>query len=429
MRGKPYHVPYEELNLHEAERPGSAEYVLSLTTRPDQSCPHNGKVVPGRASKIPFRLGFFFQHNLNEKDATQWHNVFEQSNLDTHFDPVLNVDTSKLCSNCYRKALPDGFDTWSMPYNLNELKTGETTRYGFLPRQYVQGPEGLELWQQRETGHLKPFHNEVALPATFAYMQHRERPFYLDIFHLSTPWKKEDDPEKNKLQLERIEMENGLAYESATRILIPDASGGYGVYTTAEQRIGQDGMDRLCTVPSRWDEVTRGEAGTEAWSYIATLSAEQYLYPRPSEGEDFNIEAVPLAEALNNQIKQQPGLAQSYLSNADRVILDYYSMNPENTRWPIKPSSHKSITTQDVDQVEHAMRGRITKPGELEAVKLKNEKWIEQQWERREGPSVDGTISGDNHSRTEKIRALFKRQGVPESLWPELPRPGEYNSI
>ncbi|KAF2830147.1 hypothetical protein CC86DRAFT_403462 [Ophiobolus disseminans] len=224
-----------------------------------------------------------------------------------------------------------------MPYNLNELKNGETTRYGLLPQQYVPGPEGLELWQQRQTGLLKPFHNEVALPSTFAYMQHRERPFYLDVFHLSTPWKKEDDPDKNRDQIERIEMENGLAYESADRILIPDGSGGYGVYSTAEQRIGQDGVDRLHIVPPRWDEVTRGEAGTEKWSYIATLSAEQYLYPRPSEGDDFNTDAISYEDVLKNQISQQPDLAQSYLPNADRVILDYYSMNPENTRWPTRP--------------------------------------------------------------------------------------------
>jgi hypothetical protein len=413
---------------HHVEKPGSAEYVLSLLTEPDQSCPHMPKLVPGRASKIPFRLGFIFHKTFDEKDPTRWYTPFGGSNLNSQFNPVLNLDTSKLCSDCYDKALPEGFDTWSMPYNLSELgpARGETTRYGFLPQQYIPGPSGLELWQQRETGHLKPFHNEVALPATFAYMQHRGRPFYLDVFHLSTPWKKEDDEAKDEEQLKRINMENGLAYESAARILVPDGNGGYGPHTTAEQRIGQDGTHRLDIVPSRWDEVTRGTAGTEKWSYIATLSAEQYLYPRPSEGDDFNLQAIPLNEALNNQIQQQPHLAQSYLSNADRVMEDYYSMNPENTRWPTQQPSRDPMTTQNVNDVEVAMRGRFTKPGEWEEIKMKNEEIARQQWERRGEPSDDDTISGDTRSRTEKIRALYKRRGVPEHLLPELPPPGLY---
>jgi hypothetical protein len=65
-----------------------------------------------------------------------------------------------------------------MPYNLAELERAETYRYGFLPPLSAPGPHGLVPYQRTETLILKPFHNVVALPATYAYRQHLGRPFY-----------------------------------------------------------------------------------------------------------------------------------------------------------------------------------------------------------------------------------------------------------
>ncbi|ORY05583.1 hypothetical protein BCR34DRAFT_571913 [Clohesyomyces aquaticus] len=133
--------------------PGSAEYVQFLL----KTCSHSPKLEPSRESRVPFHLGFFF-HDIDKakemtrnytyygggpKDETQWYSRANQASLDSAFEPVFNLDTARLCKDCYKLAVPDGFDTWSMPYNLeNGAAQGpEFNRYGYLPLQLVPGPD------------------------------------------------------------------------------------------------------------------------------------------------------------------------------------------------------------------------------------------------------------------------------------------------
>jgi hypothetical protein len=116
----------------------------------------------------------------------------------------------------------------------------------------------------------------------------------LGVSHLTEPWRKIGDDESDK---ERKETEQ---------------NDGYGKYSTAEQRTGQDGRNRLAIVKgSTVGRSPTGEELSEKFSYLPMLSFENYGFPRPSDGDDFNLDAIPLQEVLQQQISQQPGLTRS----------------------------------------------------------------------------------------------------------------------
>lgn len=410
---------------------GSAEYVLQKLKGKDQNCEHVPRLVPGRNECLPLRLGFFFDNDQ-----------IGPTPLGSKFPPVLNLDVRKLCRACYEDAVPEGFVTWSMDYNFAELKKEtdgkrrETRRYGNLPPQFAPGPNGiLQPHLTRDSGELKPFGNNPSLPDAFAFLQHLSRPFYLDVLHLSEQWDFNASPEKQKKQLERVGKENGLAYDFAAIVFVADGSGGYGPWTTAEQRRARE----VRVVPGNWRDTEPGRLETESerWSFICTLPPEGFGYPWPDDPSAYPIDTRPIQELLQNQIQLRPNLISSYLTNADRVKESYYRENPsfqyqeirrqpagpnsdapfiettvdfKGTRWPEKPK-YDALSRTIVDEKNRMMGPGHDEPGEWELAKYAEEAGQALTWEDRER-----TGGLDENQRIEKLRELYKARGVPKEL-------------
>ncbi|KAK7921359.1 hypothetical protein PG985_009381 [Apiospora marii] len=410
---------------------GSAEYVLKKLKGGDRKCEHTPHLTPGRDERLPLRLGFFFDND-----------PVGPTHLGSKFPPVLNLDVSKLCRACYEDAVPEGFVTWSMDYNFTELKKEtdgkrrETRRYGNLPQQLTPGPDDSLLPHlTRESGELKPFGNNPFLPEAYAFLRHLGKPFYLDVLHLSEQWDFNASPEKQKLQLERVGKENGLAYDFATMVFVADGSGGYGPWTTAEQRRARE----IRVVPGNWRDTEPGKLETESerWSVVLTLPPEGFGYPWPDDPNAYPIDSRPIQELIQHQVQSQPNLPSSYLSNADRVIEGYYRENPsfryqhtsrqpsgpnsdalftetsediKGTRWPEKPK-HDALSRTRVDETNKKMGPGHDEPGEWELAKYDEEAGQARTWEERE------RLGGlDEAQRIDKLRELYEARGVPPDL-------------
>ncbi|KAK8118282.1 uncharacterized protein PG998_006563 [Apiospora kogelbergensis] len=411
-------------------RRGSAEYVLKKLVGEDPKCEHVPLLVPGHDAQVPQRLGFFFENDPIGPTA-----------LGSKFPSVLNLDVGKLCRTCYEDVVPDGFVTWSMDYGFLQLKKEkrkETRRFGYLPQQCSPGPYGdLQPHLTRESGELKPFGNNLFLPEAFAFLQHLAKPFYIDVLNLSEQWDFNASEEKQKQQLERVGIENGLAYDFADIVFVADASGGYGPWTTAEQRRARE----IRVVPGNWRDTEPGRLETESekWSFIGTLPPEGFGYPWPDDPNAYPIDSRPIKELLQRQIQLQPNLPSSYLSNADRVIEGYYRENPsfhyksagrqssslqsnalfaetpvdiKGTRWPEEPE-YPALNRTTVDEKNRMMGPGHDEPGEWERAKYAEEAAQAYTWDNREH------LAGlDENERVEKLRKLYEARGVPEEVMP-----------
>lgn len=399
-----------------AVKQGTAEHLSTLLTSPDGNCcEHINKIKPGRGCGIPHRLGFFL------KEAR---------------DRIVQLDTRNLCKDCFTKAAPEGFSTWSMSYD------NETKKFGFFPPQ-IAAQRKLDAASIIRPDAPVAFPHSAA-PQLFEQMRHRGRPFYIDALHLSEPWKpNHPDP---AAQQARIAGENGIAYVNASKIYVLDGSGGYGWNTTAEQRIGTTG-DRNRIMNPRQDEAASMQTLTpsQTFSWIPTVPPDNYHYAYPeninpgdlnterSYGGPQNIDAVPLHVKIENQ--KRPGMPNTYLSDADRVIVDFYSENPVVShgqkdpskgtiyapRWPERPeTTYRAMTREDVDRTTEQMTGdNAWEQGDWEKIKLGVEDATREQWDRKEWYS-------DLRERAMRINAIYERNNVPRELHKYVPTTGTY---
>lgn len=240
-------------------QPGTAEYLNSLLTDRDHSCPHPDKT---KTRGVPRRLGFFRKTD------------------DTH----TILDTGKVCQGCYDLAVPSGFNTWSTAYkasanpmteeNQARRDRGEnwaalsmSSARDYYPAMFQAGTED-EPDPMPITDRLLPTNAEAR--ELWRYLQDQEQPFYVDQLHLTRPW----DPRAANRQEEdqRVARENYLAYSNADRVFVGTGIGGAGVNTIVEQRVAagrthevpanfgynrdRAGPDELFTGPPTYQEST-----------------------------------------------------------------------------------------------------------------------------------------------------------------------------
>lgn len=273
--------------------PGSAEFLSTLLTGPEQACPHVADHLrPGVENKIPPRLGFF--HASADDDELSY------------------VDTNKLCQNCYDAALPKGFLAWSAYYMRGGVNVyREHHKYfssgrqaghdpDMFPAQMQAGTERFgeptpyrpptktkahELLGPTDTDHIRRDDRFVFLPKNeetreaWRFFQHAKQPFYLDLLHLHPPYKDfvaeytevHGKPSKTKLkeleardmeENERIAQANAPAYLGARFVINAVPEGGYGPYTVAEQRLAQHGSYRLVPL-GQYQDGDRNTPGVE----------------------------------------------------------------------------------------------------------------------------------------------------------------------
>jgi hypothetical protein len=205
-------------------QPGTAEYLSTLLTGPDHSCPHSEKT---KTKGMPNRMGFF-----RKTDGTHTY-----------------LDTAKVCQPCYDLAVPEGFNVWSTAYkpgtlsltqeNKERLKRGEIkgplnmrSEQDYYPAMFQAGteeePDVIPI-----TGRPLPMNAEPR--ELWRYMQDQEKPFYVDQLHLEHPW----DPNAPEPEVEdqRVARENYPAYENAALGFVGTGVGGAGVNSIVEQRI------------------------------------------------------------------------------------------------------------------------------------------------------------------------------------------------
>ena len=240
-------------------QPGTAEYLNSLLTDRDHSCPHPDKT---KTRGVPRRLGFFRKTD------------------DTH----TILDTGKVCQGCYDLAVPSGFNTWSTAYkasanpmteeNQARRDRGEnwaalsmSSARDYYPAMFQAGTED-EPDPMPITDRLLPTNAEAR--ELWRYLQDQEQPFYVDQLHLTRPW----DPRAANRQEEdqRVARENYLAYSNADWVFVGTGIGGAGVNTIVEQRVAagrthevpanfgynrdRAGPDELFTGPPTYQEST-----------------------------------------------------------------------------------------------------------------------------------------------------------------------------
>lgn len=221
---------------------GSSEFLSSLLTTPDHTCPHDNK---RKARQLPKRLGF-----SRHQDGT-----------------ITFLDTDKVCQNCYNLAVPNGFCVWSTDYKASERPIADEHRAQVAPRmmdsrQWSQfygsnatlqpprnGGAALRvpmfddfyplMWEagMEDDPDYEPERIRMPVNArdTFRKIQDSGQPFYIDQLHLTRPW----DPNASDQAAEdrRVALENNLAYQEASRWHRGTGVGGAGANSIVEQRI------------------------------------------------------------------------------------------------------------------------------------------------------------------------------------------------
>ncbi|KAJ5520077.1 hypothetical protein N7463_000530 [Penicillium fimorum] len=253
--------------------PGSAEFLATLLfEESDYSCAHTPKLEPGKESKIPPRLGLF---HCTDEDLSY-------------------IDTNKLCLACYNAAIPDGFLCWSAFYAKKgrnvfspdeEYKSGEPTRGNkeFFPRQIQAGKEGffrkpeprpgVDTKAAEVAGDLDPNPSSHAyekrvpsLPpnedtrTVWRFFEHAKMPFYIDIVHISPPWRGDVGWMRQNKEDLRVGEANAAAYLGAAVVVLAVPEGGDGPYSVVEQRLGTYGSYRLLSLGPWTDDSPAEEA-------------------------------------------------------------------------------------------------------------------------------------------------------------------------
>ncbi|OQD94314.1 hypothetical protein PENSOL_c026G11223 [Penicillium solitum] len=215
--------------------PGSAEFLATLLIEESNySCAHTPKLIPGKESKIPPRLGLF---HCTDEDLSY-------------------IDTDKLCLACYNAAIPDGFLCWSAFYAKKE-------RNVFSPdEEYKSGdldPNPISHAYEKRVPSLPP--NEDTR-TVWRFFEHAKMPFYIDIVHISPPWRGDMGWRAQNKEDLRVGEANAAAYLGAALVFLAVPEGGDGPYGVVEQRLGTFGTYRLLSL-GPWGDDTPAEEDSD----------------------------------------------------------------------------------------------------------------------------------------------------------------------
>ena len=224
------------------EIPGCIEYLETLLNE-DGTCGHYPLIQRTQYSEIPARLCFF----------SQWASPDRGVN-----DPIFYIDTKNLCEECYRKAVPRGFNVWSTSYFDEYNKKLDQDYYQYFrgcilkneaPETYdMDGATFLRLYwplcysaKKRDLA----FENEPypLMPgATIAHECWRwlvwnRAPFYVDQICISPSYRIYEDPERALVEDQRISQLNASAYIGAKYGILGLPPGGRSEWTMVELRI------------------------------------------------------------------------------------------------------------------------------------------------------------------------------------------------
>ncbi|KIX08978.1 uncharacterized protein Z518_00056 [Rhinocladiella mackenziei CBS 650.93] len=222
------------------QTPGTAEYLSTLLTGPDHTCPHANKE---KTRGTPKRLGFF--------RATDGSTTY--------------LDTDKVCQSCYDAAVPEGFNVWSTAYNPSTRPMTPKSQARFNN----EGGDKLNNWAALNVPDFYPPMWQAgteddfdSVPVTDKHMPTNAevkelwralvtagQPFYIDQLHLSEPWNPRAPDQK--AEDARVSRENHLAYANAARGFIATGIGGAGCNTIIEQRVLGE---RAVEIPARFGE-------------------------------------------------------------------------------------------------------------------------------------------------------------------------------
>lgn len=228
------------------EIPGCIEYLETLLQE-DGTCGHSPLINrdSNPYSAIPARLCFFSQWSDPDRGIR---------------DDIFYLDTENLCNDCYRKAVPRGFNVWSTSYfdRYNDKVDEEYKRYfrncllekrGYPATHDSEGGSFLRLrWPRCYSAKKRELAFGGGLPypkmpgATIAHECWRwlvwnRAPFYIDQLCVSPPYTIYQDPQKKQEENQRISKHNASAYIGAAHGILGLPPGGRGEWTMVELRI------------------------------------------------------------------------------------------------------------------------------------------------------------------------------------------------
>lgn len=375
--------------------PGTAEYLNCLVDSTGKCKCLSSRPKAGDNPKLPRFLSFFTEmavqeareyslmpdHPMNEREM----NAPETGPFRP---PMSKLDTKNICTDCYKKAAPKGFTTWSLSYEKR------TFQYGTFPPQITAGsPIDADSYLGERLINFPSFDAQVI----FRKMAHDGRPIYIDRLHGETKWIPNlTGKAERERQNAAIDRENGAAYMSATRIYRADGEFGAGQNTTAEHRVANG---RLEVVRPNWRlTMPRSDSPQENLSNPAAEIEE------PSEDE----------EEASQQITGPRLVPREWLPPGPYVVYTYYMENAHG-QWPEKPPVRR-LSISRVDKIETDMTGLInpTTPSKEELARFAREKELRRQWDEKEKYL-------SRHDRIRTGDALLIAHGYPKDKIPNIP--------
>ncbi|KAK1490038.1 hypothetical protein CTAM01_10888 [Colletotrichum tamarilloi] len=379
--------------------PGTAEYLNCLVDGTGKCKCLSSRPKAGDDPKLPRFLSFFTEmavQEAREYSLVPEHPMFEReinaSETGPFRPPMSRLDTRNICMDCYKKAAPEGFTTWSLSYEKR------TFQYGTFPPQITAGsPIDADSYLGERSINFPSFDARVI----FRKMAHDGRPIYIDRLHGETKWIPNlTDKVERERQNAAINRENGAAYMSATRIYRADGDFGAGQNTTAEHRVG---YGRLAVVRPDWRlAMPREDSPQKTPSIPATEMGE------PSEDEEEASQQITASRPIRRDIPRE------WLPPGPYAVYTYYMENAHG-QWPEKPPVRR-LSISRVDKIETDMTGLInpTAPSQEELARFAREKESRKRWDERE----------KYLSRHDRIRigdALLIAHGYPKDKIPNIP--------
>ncbi|KAI1090691.1 hypothetical protein F5B19DRAFT_461899 [Rostrohypoxylon terebratum] len=334
--------------------PGSSEFLSSLLTGPNHSCPHENKK---KNEELPFRLGFF-----RATDGTMTY-----------------IDTNKLCQQCYELAVPKGFNVWSTYYKFSEMPMSQELQERFR-NAMMDSAEWGKYYGRSKTKERKPPVGWAALRLTFnddfyppmwqagteddpdaevrrermpsnaeaheafRYLQFLGDPFYIDQLHLTRKW--DPNAEDREAEDRRVAIENNLAYQRAAHGLVGTGVGGAGPFSIVEQRILGD---RAIQIPGRFggnDDDTTSQQLNET-------------YPRQGLPPEADVQEVP------------PNFPERYwMPSLETIDKEEYKMTGRVTG--PTPDEIKRRSSLELESARFNLRGGSSHPSAAENVAAKS---------------------------------------------------------
>ncbi|KAJ4386836.1 hypothetical protein N0V93_009734 [Gnomoniopsis smithogilvyi] len=397
--------------------PGSAEFLNDLIDSSGK-CRHVAANMRSARSlnptKIPRYLGFFTEaasedaskieyDTMRTSEVQELEPVFHQTQGPLRH-PISRLDTDKICPDCFKEAVPEGFATWSLEYN------NKTKRYGPMPPQI---DAGQPITAERYLDDRPHFFASIASRPIFAQMAHDRRPFYVDTLH-APPWDPtiNDDTEEGKQKMReqniRINKANGPAYEGAAVVYRADGNFGYGQNSTAEHRVAHHrGSLRN---PPPWPG----------------NSSEPYTPPSKANRGFHRATPRPYREPPKPRDPQRPSMSE-FLAGLPPGVRQELSDLTDNGdgRWP-EPIPRRQLTLARVDSKEKLLTGRThpSTPSEEE-----KSRWQLEAKKREVYAARSEAVTRDERLR--KYNRIMIDNGYPEEYLqkPEATPQDDYDSM